>query len=113
MQCSCGADASTKIAKREPANARPAKLLFYECGECGRVSDAVLYVDGVEVAADRGSKIAARDAFNTLTSESANSLYEAALAVTKAIEDARAVDTSNMAPMAIVDDIDGQYAFGF
>lgn len=78
MQCVCGGDATTKTAERTPLKA---ELVFYQCSakKCGRVSDGVLYIAGVEVVRDGGSAAPhARQAFNTLTPDSADELLDAA-----------------------------------
>lgn len=51
MQFSCGGDVSTKTAERKPIWT---EIALYQCKEFSRVSDAVLFIDGIEVAADRG-----------------------------------------------------------
>lgn len=75
MQCQCGADAVTQTAVRK---ALKAELSFYQCKMCKRVSDGVLFIEGIEVAYDQGGTPLARSSFNTLTEESARELLDAA-----------------------------------
>lgn len=75
MQCSCGGEASTKTAQRE---ANKAVRSFYQCPRCKRVSDGVLFINDIEVARDQGGQTLARDAFNSLSAESARALLMAA-----------------------------------
>ena len=77
MQCSCGNDATITTQVQKKLNA---ELSYYQCNiaRCGRVSDAVLRINDVIVAADQGGAPLARMSFNSLTAESARDLSDAA-----------------------------------
>lgn len=79
MQCSCGGDATTKPATKKLSKTLIAKLSFYECEKCSRVSGAVLFITDTVVAEDNGGVAEARQAFNNLTIESAESLLRDAI----------------------------------
>ncbi|CAM3778806.1 hypothetical protein VRRI112168_00010 [Vreelandella rituensis] len=69
MQCKCGSEATSQKAIKSKLKA---KIEFYQCGSCTRVSSAVLFIQDVEVATDPRS----RTLFDELTGESAASLLD-------------------------------------
>lgn len=87
MQCSCGADATTKPATYKISRSLTASLLFYECAECKKVSGAVLKINDIVVAEDSGRKAEARIAFNALTIETAEALLHDAIPASPAPAD--------------------------
>lgn len=93
MQCSCGGDATTKPAIKKLSKTLTAKLSFYECDKCSRVSGAVLLVAEMVVAEDNGRVAEARQTFNTLTIESAEALLQDAIKVLPAPNVAPAQNT--------------------
>ncbi len=75
MQCSCGADAALK----QQPKSRRVKLTFYQCAECGRVSDGILYVDDTEVLRDAAATPHARIAYVNLGTDDIDRLYREAM----------------------------------
>lgn len=116
MQCHCGAEATTKYAQRKvPGDRLPgykdSRLTFNECRACGRIGNATLIIDGIVVADERVGDDA-RGSFNSLTPESAESLFakgeEAILLATTEREQAEQAD-NRLEP----DYVEEQKAFDF
>lgn len=68
MQCKCGGETRTSEAIQSKMNAR---LAFYECKSCLRVSNAELFIRDTLVATDP----AARASFGSLDKTTADALY--------------------------------------
>lgn len=78
MQCSCGASADLTTQTNRKCKA---ELRYYQCEKCKRVSDGVLTIQGRDVSWDHDNDAQARRWFDTLTPESAESLYNSVTAL--------------------------------
>lgn len=72
MQCKCGRETQLNEAVKGKLSAR---LEYFVCRACGRVSNAELYVKGAKVAMDDGAQAYARQLFATLDEDSAEKLH--------------------------------------
>lgn len=75
MQCKCGSETKLNEALKSRLSAR---LEFQVCKACGRVSNAELYVKGVKVVLDDGTRAVARQLFATLDAGTAEKLFHRA-----------------------------------
>lgn len=84
MQCSCGANAEMTSQVNRKCHA---ELRFYQCQQCGVVSDAVLSVHNKDVSWDLPGDAVARRWFVNLTPDSADDLYQQVTALANVFEE--------------------------